>query len=335
MLTTSCGDRVTVRPSFNSDLNIAGGETAGGNVGSLGTGAAVFAGFVVEEEKDTILEDRAAEGSSVLVADESGTGDAGAVAEPVVGLGEGVAIVLVGRTVELIGAALGDDGDLTTAGAAEVGAQSGNRGAELLNRIEGNGENGVEAVGALVVIDVDAIQQDIVLIGTGAQDLAGRRHTGLDAKERYDVARLQGHLFYLGLVEGIADGGVLRIDGRGFRHHVDGFGDSSQGQLHVEGGRSVDEQFDFRRVRAEARLFDDNFVVSGRHLQKAVGAGGVGQSLAGGRGSDIGRGDDCLGNGGRLAIYYQALQGTGLRCQGQHANQKRGKQSSQWKTLLT
>src|SRR5260370_14096776 len=314
---------------------MAGGEAAGGNVGSLGPAAAVFARLVVEEEKDTILEDRTAEGSAVLVANQRRTRDAGAVAEPIVGLGEGVSIVLVGRAVELIGAAFGDDGDLTTAGAAEIGAQSGDGGTELLNRIERNGENGVKAVGALVVINVHAIQQDVVLIGTGAQDLAGRRYTGLDAKERYDVARLQRDLFYLSLVERAADGGVLRVDGSGFRHHVDGFGHGSQGQLYGESGRGVDQQFDFRRVRAEARLFDDNFVVSGRHLQEAVGTCGVGQSLARSGRSDIGRSDECLGNGGRLAIHHQTLQRTGLRCQRQHAHQKRGKQSSQWKTLLT
>jgi len=87
-----------------------------------------------------VFDDAAAEGSAVLVADEVFAGDAGAVGEPVVGSSLDVAMELLERTMELVGAGLGDQRDLPAGGAALVGTDASDRGAEFLHNREAPAE---------------------------------------------------------------------------------------------------------------------------------------------------------------------------------------------------
>src|SRR5438128_10917261 len=74
----------------------------------LADGAAVEAFFVIEEEEHAILLDRASQRETELIAVQRLARYAGAVIEPVVGRKDGVAIEFVGRSVQPVGAALGD-----------------------------------------------------------------------------------------------------------------------------------------------------------------------------------------------------------------------------------
>jgi hypothetical protein len=117
--------------------------------------------------------------------------------------------------VKLIRSALGKERDLTAGGAAEVGSFAGDGDAKFLDRVERDGENGVESgvvidavgvgtlisakagsgglgheAGILVVVDVGAVEDDVVLIATGSENFTARGDAGLKAEKLYDVARL-------------------------------------------------------------------------------------------------------------------------------------------------
>jgi hypothetical protein len=94
-----------------------------------------------------------------------------------------------------------------------LGALAGYRDAKLLDRIEWNGQHGVEtgdrtrAVGVrslaivlvmidenarvLVVIHVDAVQRDVVLVSPGSQHFATGRDSRLQAQQLNHIARLK------------------------------------------------------------------------------------------------------------------------------------------------
>src|SRR4029077_11198816 len=113
----------------------------------------------------------------------------------------------------------------------------------------------------LVVVDVGAVERDVVLIATGSEDFAARRVAGLKTEQFHNVARLQGQLTNLGFAERIAHAGVGSVDLRGFRGDVDSFAESAQGHFQLERGRSVDEEFDVDAGDGgEAGLLGDNVV---------------------------------------------------------------------------
>ena len=68
-----------------------------------------------------------------------------AIVEPTVGRGNCVAVVFVGRAVQLIGAALGDQHHLAARRPALIGALAGDGDAKLLDGIQWNRQHGVEA----------------------------------------------------------------------------------------------------------------------------------------------------------------------------------------------
>ena len=208
--------------------------------------AAIFAVFPVEEEEGAIADQASAEGCAVLVADQRRARHAGAIVEPAVGRGVGVAHVLVERAVELVGAALGHQRNLAAGGAALVGALARDGGAELLHGIERHGQDGVEAGVALVIVHVDAIERDVVLVGLGAEHLAVGRDAGLQAEQGDHVARLQRETLDLIFGEGIAHRCVLRVDGKGFGFDADRFGDLAEFHLNIQAGRRIDLQSQFR-----------------------------------------------------------------------------------------
>ena len=135
--------------------------------------------------------------------------------------------------MKLVGAALGDQRDLTAGGTALVGALSADRDAKLLHGVERNRQRGVEArlvgnaigvrsvgeavcrridTGILVVVHVDAIERDVVLVALRSEHLAGRRNTGLHAQQLNHVARLQRKLPDLRFGEGVSDGSICSVD---------------------------------------------------------------------------------------------------------------------------
>ena len=216
--------------------------------------------------------------------------------EVIVGAGDGVAVVFVERAVEIVGAALGDESDLSAGGTAAIGVVVGGGDAKFLHGVEGDGEHGSEGVAAGLVIDVDAIESDVALVAARAVDraaaaievlvdvgaVAGVGDAGLKREEIRDVAGFDGQLLDLVLVEGGAQRGVGGIEGHGLGGNFDGLGGGADVQSNVGGTRGIDQQLDvLLLVLAEARCFDGQQVGAGRKRKKFVraGAGGFGLAL--------------------------------------------------------
>ena len=100
--------------------------------------AAVAASFVVEKVEEPVFLDRAASRRTENIADQLIAGQAGQVIEKVIGGERRIAVELVERTVEGIGATLGDQRDLSAGAAAQIRAGVGGDGTKLLDRIEGH-----------------------------------------------------------------------------------------------------------------------------------------------------------------------------------------------------
>ena len=128
--------------------------------------------FIVEEEEELVLDDRAAEVDAVLVAIEGrlleGSGDAGAAdgqrLEEAGGVEVGVADELVDRGVEVVGAAVRCDVDGGAGGAAILRALVVGYDLELRDGVGRNGDDlVVEALVALAIgVVVQAVEQEVV-----------------------------------------------------------------------------------------------------------------------------------------------------------------------------
>src|ERR1700738_3492850 len=128
--------------------------------------------FVIDEEKSLGVDDRAAERRTEIVLDEEF--GAAHVAEGV-GVHGAIAQKFVGRSVELIGAALGDDVDLTTASAAHFRGIAAGLHFEFLHGIWGGAE--VKCVEGGIGIG-GAIEEEIVGGGAIAADADGGALSG-------------------------------------------------------------------------------------------------------------------------------------------------------------
>src|SRR6266581_247105 len=92
----------------------------GGHLAKLARGARIQPLLEVSKKENTVADNVASQRSAELVADELLARNTGAVAEPVVRGRCRIAVVLVRRTVERVGAALGDERDLTAGTAALI-----------------------------------------------------------------------------------------------------------------------------------------------------------------------------------------------------------------------
>ena len=87
-------------------------EVFGGDVAIDACGTGVPAAFIVDEKERFIALDGSADRGAEEVDQQYRAGDAIAVIEEVVGGGFAAAAVLVERTVEVVGAGFGDQGDV-------------------------------------------------------------------------------------------------------------------------------------------------------------------------------------------------------------------------------
>ena len=135
-------------------------------------------------------------------------------------------MILIDVPVKLVGAGIGDKAELATAGGAGVRLKPGDVAVELFDGIDWSvAHNGKSAgdTGARValhrvagreVIDVQAIDGDVILVDAGAGYGAGIGDARLQSKERDRVAPLLHRQVVKRLhVEGVADGGGGGVDG--------------------------------------------------------------------------------------------------------------------------
>jgi hypothetical protein len=168
---------------------------------------------------------------------------------------------LISRAVRR--AALDSASGALAEGSEAVEVVAGDRGAPV----------GVLETGGLVVVDVDAIERDVVLVSPRADDFAGGRHARLQAEELDDVARHERQLPDLPFVEGVADGRVDRVDQGARRHDGDRFGDAGELQPHVERRRRIHLQRDLGGGGGKVLQLRDHVISAGRHLRELVAPG--------------------------------------------------------------
>ena len=128
----------------------------------------VAVAFVVAEEEQLVLENRAADAAAELVLHERRTIHSRAVAEEGVGIQHLVAKVLVQTAVEVVGAALGGDVDHAAGKASELRAVAVGLHAELGNRIR-TGDQGHDV--AVAIVGRNAIKVGGALVGGAAANL--------------------------------------------------------------------------------------------------------------------------------------------------------------------
>src|ERR1700722_121023 len=158
----------------------------------------------VEEEEEFVTQDRSADIAAELILDQviAGNYRIRIVAEPAVGHQGRIAMVFVDVAVKLIGAGLGDKLKLAAAGGAAGCLKSANGAVELFDGIDGrvahDGKSGADAGPTIAlcraaggeVIDVQAIDRDVVLVNAGAGYGSGVSDAGLQREERHRVVPL-------------------------------------------------------------------------------------------------------------------------------------------------
>ena len=167
----------------------------------------------VKEEESLVSLDGAANGTAKLITNKGGPGRAGIVAEPVIGLGIGVAVILVQISMKSIGAAAGDELILAAAALTCAGKLASDDTAKLLDRVNrGVPDDGAE-LACRAVVDVETIDRDVILIGTCTCDCSAKGSTGLQGKERGRVVPVSDRQVLEKLhLEVVADRCVSRVE---------------------------------------------------------------------------------------------------------------------------
>src|SRR5215472_16444328 len=189
--------------------------------------------------------------------------------------------------MNIVCATLGDEGDLTSGGAAGVGSGIACGHAKFLKRIESGAQSAGKSKSLRLIVVVDAIERDVGLVAAGAIDrsataigsrtdmttIACVRDACLQAEDAGRFAALEGEIGDLICVEGVSEAGVLSVDDRrGSSDLDDGFG-SCYAHRDVQRRWSVDHQCDVAaHLLGETRRADCEFIARGRYLQELIDA---------------------------------------------------------------
>src|SRR5260370_14815549 len=175
----SCNRNRVARPV--QVIDVAGTEGRRGNCPHGAWLVKVSSPFVIGKEKQTILPDRPAQRHTEDISYQL----VGHIRRPapgfrtldekVVGTGNRVAMVLVKRSVGLVGAALGAQRNLRSRSGPLVGIVVRSGDPKLLHRIECRRQDGSECVPGNLVIHIDAIKRDVALVTARAVDRSAAR----------------------------------------------------------------------------------------------------------------------------------------------------------------
>ena len=233
----SHGDRIRIQVvAHATQSDHAGTEKSSGSGALEGDGIGKAHAFIVGEEISLTAPkfggQGAAERAAKAVAMRTGERRCLSIEQRVVVLPKicradiAAEVILVERSVEAIGAALGNHLHLAAGSAVEVGGLVGGAHFELLNALNrswdhasgraagGTGSaiavaRSIGRIGAGHVVAVlPAIQREAILVGGGAADVAGRRDANLQYGERRCIAAQVRQQVQRLIGDGGADGGV-------------------------------------------------------------------------------------------------------------------------------
>ena len=145
---------------------------------------------------------------------------AGGVIEEVVGGRNSVAMELVERAVEIVRAGLGNQRNLRAGGATLIGVRVRRNDAKLLQRIGRGAQDAGECFvrhyvkPALLLVIVNAVEQDVGLIGAPAIDITGAGHARLQTEQADRISGVERQFLDAAVIKGIADGRVRRVERR-------------------------------------------------------------------------------------------------------------------------
>src|SRR5579863_1222318 len=309
--------------------------------------------FVVDEEKQTVVNDGAADvtAEDVINQVQGFIGQARSFfsrfVEEIIGLAKLGAIEFVSATMEGIGSPLGDERGLCSLRIPLRSPEVGGGDAEFLDGGDGHGKYSREGGSSCItdssatalVVDVNAIESDVVLVAMGAIDGAAARvvhrrvitvssgdYTGLKRQKSGDIATVQWHLANLSPAERIALAGVSGVQKGRLPGDLDRGGRGANFHPDIDSGRQVHEQFEpFLLEIGKAAGANVERVVAGHYLSKHVAA-----LLVGGGGAlqvrvDIGQAHSGVGNGSVARVRDCATKGCGgLRPRGTSGEEERG-----------
>lgn len=201
--------------------------------------------------------------------------------------------------MQVVGAALGHQGDLGAGGAAQLRAGIGGDGPEFFHRVERHSQHAGESRVVLLVVHVHAVERDVGLVVLAAVDrpaavigpIAQVRYTRFQGKKPDHVPRLKGQLRDRLSADGVADGGVRRVHLLGFGRHRNHLRQAADLlERNVDGGRRIDQQLDvIDDLFGEAGGRGYDLVFARLHLGEGEAAGHVGLFLALRSGRDVGQ----------------------------------------------
>ena len=219
---------------------------------------------VVEEEKIAIRPDRPAERAAELVVVVGRFRSVVQHVDGVVRVERLVAVELEGRSVQVVGAGLGDDVDHGATGAAILGGERVRVDLEFFYRVLAELIRGTSGAGAadglaeervVVVRSVDdqAVERAAL---TGEADVAGAniaRDTGREQREVDEVAAVDGQVLHRRFGDRRADLRAAGLEDRRAARDVDGFCDARDGHLNPQRHGLPDRQHQFGKLsRGEA-----------------------------------------------------------------------------------
>ena len=239
--------------------------------------------FISPKEKDSIFDDGATYRATESVAEQF----SGAVfksgcnlrplVEPVICGSKGRAMIFIHRAVEIVGATLGHQIHLRPRRTAGIGIGIASGYAKFLQGIQSGAQGAFECRPLCLIVVVNAIQGDVGLVAAGAAhrppaavetlvNVAHENYSGLQAKNARRIAALERQSLNARGGYGVADGGILGVDGRYFTADL-----NRCSGLHLQrdvqsGGRAYDQSDGLFGGLSKARRGHGNVVSAGRDL---------------------------------------------------------------------
>ena len=185
--------------------------------------------FIGAEEEQAVFQNGAPERAAKRIANDFlwdvglAVQQLGVLVEPAVGRGDRRAILFVERAMKGVGAALGDQRDLTSGGAALIGIVACCGDTKLFDGIERGANGAFEGGAANLVVVVDTVENNVGLVAAAAIEsavacvnvvvdvVADERDARLQAEDSGGIAAFEGKRQDLVRVEGIAKGCVSRV----------------------------------------------------------------------------------------------------------------------------
>src|SRR6185295_9499762 len=144
--------------------------------------------FIVEKEEDFLFPYRPAQRSAESIVDQRWPLDPQSIVIPGVRVEHRALIILVGRSVKLIRAALGYESHLRTRRASEGRVRVSDGNAQFVERFRGHRYHRAKGQSDHVIGDVDAVKIESILIGSRTGNLAAGRDPRLQSQQTRRLA---------------------------------------------------------------------------------------------------------------------------------------------------